>query len=219
MRTQAIEDCRYCPNPSRVAATSGALTLHVAALMALMIPISAVQIPKLVSKPPDPPIDARIIEREQPKPQLAVVMPKPKPIKQPVERVIVPDVPIVIERGREMDQLMDPPKVPDVIADASSQIDSVVSATVPLRPVHMPKPVYPRAEQARGIQGEALVRVRVGLDGAPVQIRLERSSGNANLDRAALDAARKWRFEPAVQNGTTVEVEATVPVRFSLLSG
>ena len=215
MRTQAIEDCRYCPNPSRVAATSGALTLHVAAFLVLMIPISVVQVPKLIQAPKNV-LTARIIE-QPPVPIPAVIPPLRQPqVRNPV--VPVQPTPIVVDQPRPIDTHVEapPPEIPAV--DQGPELHAAPT-DVAIMPRSMPKPIYPRAELVRGIEGEVVVRVRVGVDGAPVQIRLERTSGNVNLDRAALDAARKWRFFPAMQAGDAVEVETTVPVKFSILSG
>lgn len=38
----------------------------------------------------------------------------------------------------------------------------------------------------------------------------------AMLDEAALEAVRKWRFEPARLNGVAVPIVMTVTIRFSL---
>jgi len=219
MRTQAIEDCRYCPDPRRVAATSSALTVHVAAFLALMIPISAIEIPKLSHE--DPIIHTWFV----PPDQHVVVQPIPvPPIKSPPRQHVrvepaPPTAPTatntdpgtdVVPVSPDLDTGLDATPIPQYEAPAPS-----VSITC----IVCVKPIYPRAELARGIQGETLVRLRIGSDGSPIEIKLERSSGNVNLDRAALDAVRKWRFAPAQQAGVPVEVDATVPVKFSILSG
>lgn len=61
-----------------------------------------------------------------------------------------------------------------------------------------------------------MLRVLVGVDGKPKDIQVEKSSGFRELDRAAIDAAQTWVFNPGQKNGSAVEGWALVPFRFSL---
>ena len=47
-----------------------------------------------------------------------------------------------------------------------------------------------------------------------LNVAVEKSSRNRNLDRAAMDAARKWKFNPEMQNGVGVTSRVRVPVDF-----
>lgn len=55
----------------------------------------------------------------------------------------------------------------------------------------------------------------VGKDGAPLDIKVDRSSGSRELDRSAINAAIQWRFLPGRKNGVATEGYARVPVTFS----
>ncbi|MFO8025480.1 TonB family protein [Thiohalophilus sp.] len=79
-------------------------------------------------------------------------------------------------------------------------------------------PAYPRASLRQGEQGNVRLRVRVGPDGEPQEVKLARSSGSARLDRAALEAVKRWRFEPARRGGTAVAAWVVVPITFKLES-
>ena len=48
-----------------------------------------------------------------------------------------------------------------------------------------------------------------------LDVKVEKSSRNRNLDRAAMDAARKWRFNPGLRNGVKVGGDVRVPVNFN----
>ena len=48
-----------------------------------------------------------------------------------------------------------------------------------------------------------------------LDVKVEKSSRNRNLDRAAMDAARKWRFNPGLRNGVKVGGDVRVPVNFT----
>jgi len=65
-------------------------------------------------------------------------------------------------------------------------------------------------------EGVVLLRVQVGTDGSAADVELARSSGYPLLDAAALEAVRRWRFEPAEVGGFPVSSQVDVPVRFSL---
>jgi len=79
-----------------------------------------------------------------------------------------------------------------------------------------PPPVYPSLSQRLKEQGDVLLRVRVGVNGEPLEISLQQSCGYARLDQAAQKAVRQWRFEPAQSNGKPVTAWVVVPFEFSL---
>jgi TonB family protein len=57
-------------------------------------------------------------------------------------------------------------------------------------------PIYPRAAARRGEQGVTGVLIHLAQNGRVDDVKLERSSGYPLLDKAALDAFRRWRFAP-----------------------
>jgi protein TonB len=79
-----------------------------------------------------------------------------------------------------------------------------------------PTPEYPIASRRRREEGVVLLNVAVDADGIPSTITINHSSGYPLLDEAALDAVRRWSFEPARAAGVPVFSTVVVPVRFSL---
>ena len=79
-----------------------------------------------------------------------------------------------------------------------------------------PKPDYPLPSLRRREEGIVLLNVQVQADGTPSAISLNHSCGHPLLDRAALDAVRRWTFEPARAAGVPVSSLVVIPVRFSL---
>ncbi|HDP89327.1 MAG TPA: energy transducer TonB, partial [Thioalkalivibrio sp.] len=79
-----------------------------------------------------------------------------------------------------------------------------------------PAPTYPRASLRLREEGSVEIRARVGRDGRPRELAVARSSGSMRLDRAALDAIRRWSFEPAQRAGIAVEAWVVVPITFKL---
>ncbi len=84
------------------------------------------------------------------------------------------------------------------------------------RPLFAEVPIeYPLHMWDQDMEGETLLRVRVGDTGGVDSVEVVESSGHASFDSAAVAGARRLRFTPARQNGERIEVWAQVPVRFS----
>jgi len=77
-------------------------------------------------------------------------------------------------------------------------------------------PVYPPSAIAARLQGTVIVRLRIDAEGNVANLQIERSSGHALLDAAAVQAVRHWRFVPAQRRGRPVATTVRLPVRFSL---
>ena len=61
------------------------------------------------------------------------------------------------------------------------------------------------------------LRILVDVDGRPLQVQVERSSGHRSLDREAVrHVQQRWRFEPATRDGRPVQAWGLVPIDFSL---
>ncbi len=88
---------------------------------------------------------------------------------------------------------------------------------VPPRIARSVSPRYPSRERNAGIEGTAVVRFLIGYSGEVESVSIEESSGNTNLDQAALDACAQWRFTGA-QNaaGQSVRCYARMPITFRL---
>ena len=83
------------------------------------------------------------------------------------------------------------------------------------QPLSTPAPRYPREALRMGAGGTVRITVTVAADGSVERQELTVSSGNRHLDRAALEAVRRWRFQPATRNGKPVAAEVSVPIVFN----
>lgn len=77
-------------------------------------------------------------------------------------------------------------------------------------------PVYPGFESVYGIEGNTMLLVLVGAAGHPLDIKVDKSSGQRDLDRAAIAAAIHWQFYPEMKNGIAVDGYVRVPVNFNV---
>ncbi len=78
-----------------------------------------------------------------------------------------------------------------------------------------PPPRYPSQALRHGERGTVVVRVDVGPDGVPTSTGISSGSGSRSLDRAAVDAVRRWRFRPAHADGRPTVGTTTVTIDFN----
>lgn len=91
------------------------------------------------------------------------------------------------------------------------------SPAVPPRIIKSYQPPYPSAERNAGVEGTVSIRFLIGTDGSVEDVTVTSSSGNANLDNAAVAACRKWRFTAAKNSsGLPVRCYASIPIIFKI---
>jgi TonB family protein len=83
------------------------------------------------------------------------------------------------------------------------------------RAIYDPEPEY--SEEARRVhfQGVVVLSIVVDQDGRARDVRVARSLGRG-LDEKAIEAVKKWKFEPGVKDGHLVAVAVSVEVNFRL---
>ena len=83
--------------------------------------------------------------------------------------------------------------------------------------IHFETPVYPEMAELTGQSGTVWIRALVDKDGRVRDARIEKSSGaNVGFEDAALSAAFKNVYKPAIQNGLPVAVWISFKVEFKL---
>jgi TonB family protein len=78
------------------------------------------------------------------------------------------------------------------------------------------KPRYPESARRAGFQGVTTLRVRVLENGRVGEVVVDQSAGFRDLDFAAVEAVKKWLFEPARRGKDAVSVWVMLPVKFEL---
>ena len=85
---------------------------------------------------------------------------------------------------------------------------------MPPKPIYTPEPLYPPlAKQAR-IQGEVVIDAIIDTQGNVVQMQVV--SGHPLLLPAAVEALRKWRYQPTYLNDEPVPVQFLITILFRL---
>ncbi|MCR6664170.1 MAG: energy transducer TonB [Luteimonas sp.] len=80
-----------------------------------------------------------------------------------------------------------------------------------LRAISTPLPQYPAEAARSGTSGEVQVEFTVGVDGSVSNVRVVRATPPRVFDREAVNAVRRWRFEPVSEPVTTRRVIAFNP--------
>jgi len=73
-------------------------------------------------------------------------------------------------------------------------------------------PIYPLGAKQLGVEGDVVVNTTIDQNGNVVGMRVV--SGQPLLRQAALDALRRWKYEPSRLNGQPVAVELQVTIKF-----
>jgi len=163
------------------------------------------------------------VKFKQPPPKQDRQIPKPKTKKVPIPDP-TPDEPEPI-REEQPDEDID--FIPDDnlvlgVPDAppppepEGPIRFVVGGkiTEPVR-IGGPNPMYPEAARRARIQGVVVLECIIGKDGLVQDVKVLRGLP-LGLTEAAVDAVKKWKFEPSTLNNKPVEVLYILTVRFNL---
>ena len=76
------------------------------------------------------------------------------------------------------------------------------------------EPNYPSAARQKRVQGTVVLRGTVDLDGKIGDVEVLRSI--PELDKAAVDAVKAWKYEPATVGGSPTPMVTTMTVSFTL---
>ncbi len=95
--------------------------------------------------------------------------------------------------------------------------DSFISVEIPAQMIYAHEPEYPRLAKHAGIEAIVWVNALVDKEGKVREVMILRSSDSkAGFDQAAIAAAKKCKFKPAVQNGCPLAVWVSFSFEFSL---
>lgn len=119
--------------------------------------------------------------------------------------------PTNLSRGFDNSSSVAAPPPPPANAMKRIQLGGVVQAA---KIVAQPQPMYPALAQQARIQGNVVLHAIIDREGRVSELQVV--SGHPLLVQAALDAVRRWRYQPTELNHEPVEVETTITVSFVL---
>jgi protein TonB len=174
----------------------------------LVAPEPAPPPPKPVPPPPKP--EPKPVAKPEPKP-VPKPTPKPTPRPEPVREVAPEPV--------EQTAPVAPPAPPAPVQKAAPAPVAPAPVTPPRTDaahLNNPAPQYPALSRRLGEQGRVLLDVYILPDGSVGEIKLNRSSGFARLDNAALQAVKTWKYVPAKRGDKPIPFWYVQPVSFVL---
>jgi protein TonB len=74
--------------------------------------------------------------------------------------------------------------------------------------------LYPTEARTRNVEGVVVVDILVDTNGKIAETKV--LSGPPMLQQAALDALRRWRYQPAQLNGQVIPIHTKVDINFAL---
>lgn len=171
-----------------------------------------------------------------PVPEQAVTMTASEPPRRVVQVKPPPPMPVPPPEPQEIEPQASPARILPAEPDATTthEVPAESSAIEMSEPVSSqpaeetppsfnaaylsnPRPAYPNMSRRLGEEGRVLLRVLVGVDGRPLQVVINESSGFSRLDRAAQEAVSlQWRFVAAKRSGAPIEGWVIVPITFKL---
>jgi protein TonB len=91
---------------------------------------------------------------------------------------------------------------------------SVGGEVKPARLISSAPPEYPAIAKAQHVSGGVAIDALIDANGRVTKMKV--LSGPTLLERAAMDALRQWKYEPATLDGKAVPMHVTVTIQFRL---
>jgi bla regulator protein BlaR1 len=79
---------------------------------------------------------------------------------------------------------------------------------------HMPPPAYPVNALAQHVGGKVELEIGIDAEGNPADVVVVHAEPVGVFDQAAIDAAKKWKFQPKMEHGRAVANRIRVPIDF-----
>lgn len=106
------------------------------------------------------------------------------------------------------------PAVKRPLATAADPLDECAEGNAKPKPVNVPQPAYTDQARAAGVEGRVRVELTVDETGRVVNVRVLSGLGYG-LDEAALGAAQRATFQPALRCGKPARATFTISMRFT----
>jgi peptide/nickel transport system substrate-binding protein len=103
---------------------------------------------------------------------------------------------------------------PDTTAKITPPMPPKPSIITQAKPIKRIVAKYPESAKSIGATGRVVIRVVVGKDGKVKAATILASFGNPACEAAALEAAKKWEFNPATKDGEPFEQKVSIPFDF-----
>lgn len=174
-----------------------------------------------ISRPAPKPLVVELLSLPKAPPPATPLPPEeqPAPEQPDTPTVVIPKAEVVTARPAPpiaVTTEAPPPRAVIVAPPAPGPTGPISVADLDSKILSAPPPRYPVPSLRLKEQGTVVLSVLVGTDGTVAEIGVARSSGYSRLDKAALEAVRRWRWSPTLVAGAPVQVRGVVPIPFVL---
>ena len=200
------------------------LLLHVGAIAALVQADTAITEPTIDMEPPK--LQGMLIAPEpkiappppkaEPEPVKPQPSPKQPPLKQTAPKQKTPPPVAKAATAAPASAITKPVTKPAPASSAKTAEPSTQLPSADAAGLNNKAPVYPMLSRKRKEQGTVWLLLLVSKEGQVTQLKLKKTSGFDRLDQAALQAVKKWKFQPALKQGQPIDYWYELPLKFSL---
>jgi TonB family protein len=81
--------------------------------------------------------------------------------------------------------------------------------------INQEQPKYPALALKAGLEGTVWVKLWIDTTGRVLQVYVQKSDAQV-FEQSAMDAARQWRFKPAIIKGKPIATWVSIPFRYKL---
>ena len=162
--------------------------------------------PEPIVEPPKKPEPVEVVIPVTPLPEPTIsAVPEPiaesvtEPVAEPVSEPIKDSTPAATDSQEQVASMIKDKGV----RTTASAVQGIIAS-------------YPRMSQRRGEEGTVVLSIQVLPNGKSGVVKIVESSGFKRLDEAAVKAAKKADYTPAVQFGHPVASEIIQPLTFNL---
>jgi len=206
------------------------MTLQIAAILAIAVPLAAVRIDlPAASSTAFTNVEQEVVTMQEIAQTMQQTMPPPPP-RPPVPIAVADDelpdeVDLDFDATLDIDAIVELPPPP---APSDSEEDRDIEPEIFVVVEDLPEIIggvgklaaavkYPPIARQAQLEGLVVVKIVVNADGTPSDPEILKSPGSA-LDNAAIDAVMQQQFKPGRQRGRAVAAYMAIPVRFQLTS-
>ncbi|MGN0846060.1 MAG: TonB family protein [Kiritimatiellia bacterium] len=164
-------------------------------------------------------VESAAASPEPPRPRAAPPEPSPLTVSEAPDTVSVrplDDVRPTDLRPPTPDAPETPVAQPEQTAKSAAPAPKQAHVDAPPALKRKIKPKYPEGARKRGEEGNVTLELAVDVHGIVVGVKVAASCGFAELERAAIDAARRVSFKPARRDGKPVAASARLTLTFRL---
>lgn len=164
----------------------------------------------LTAPPPPSTPESKPVAKTVDMPQL------PQAVAQPQPDAPTPPLAVGQEAAAQPPAPPAPPAPAPVAAAPKAPAGPAEVGDLGARILSFTPPSYPLESRRNMEEGTVTLGLLVGTDGRVAEITVANSSGFPRLDKAALEAVRKWRWTPMMRGGEAVMLRGFLKIPFNL---